>query len=68
MVRKRRYSIPRPSYASYLCLVRRPEPCVMASGHMTHLTWCFSGGWEEALMDPDIDQAEAKLGRGSASP
>lgn len=40
----------------------------MASRHMTHLTWCFSGGWEEALMDPDIDQAEAKLGRGSASP
>ncbi|SDQ12965.1 hypothetical protein [Pseudarthrobacter chlorophenolicus] len=30
---------------------------------MTHLTWVFSDGWEEALMDPDIDQEEAKLGR-----
>ncbi|ACL42067.1 conserved hypothetical protein (plasmid) [Pseudarthrobacter chlorophenolicus A6] len=37
--------------------------CVMASRHMTHLTWVFSDGWEEALMDPDIDQEEAKLGR-----
>jgi hypothetical protein len=37
--------------------------CVMVSRHMTHLTWVFSVGWEEALMDPDIDQEEAKLGR-----
>ncbi|WP_227471723.1 AAA family ATPase [Paenarthrobacter sp. YJN-5] len=37
--------------------------CVMASRHMTHMTWAFTDGWEEALMDPDIDQTEAKLGR-----
>jgi hypothetical protein len=29
---------------------------------MTHLTWVFREGWEDALTDPDIDQAEAVLG------
>jgi hypothetical protein len=37
--------------------------CVMASRHMTHLTWVSDGGWELALMDPDIDQHDAELGR-----
>lgn len=37
--------------------------CVMASRHMTHLTWVTDGGWELALMDPDIDQDDAELGR-----
>lgn len=37
--------------------------CVMASRHMTHLTWVHDGNWETALMDPDIDQEEARLGR-----
>lgn len=37
--------------------------CVMASRHMTHLTWVHDGGWEDALIDPDIDQEEARLGR-----
>lgn len=37
--------------------------CVMASRHMTHLTWVHDGGWEDALIDPDIDQKEATLGR-----
>lgn len=37
--------------------------CVMASRHMTHLTWVTDGGWESALMDPDIDQDDAEVGR-----
>jgi hypothetical protein len=37
--------------------------CVMASRHMTHLTWMHDGGWETALADPSIDQKDAKLGR-----
>ncbi|MCC3299811.1 AAA family ATPase [Arthrobacter caoxuetaonis] len=37
--------------------------CVMASRHMTHLTWVHDGNWETALLDPDIDQDEARLGR-----
>jgi hypothetical protein len=37
--------------------------CVMASRHMSHLTWVSDGGWEEALTDPDIDQHDAELGR-----
>lgn len=37
--------------------------CVMASRHMTHLTWMHDGGWETALSDPSIDQQDAKLGR-----
>lgn len=37
--------------------------CVMASRHMTHLTWMHDGGWEAALNDPSIDQEDAKLGR-----
>ena len=37
--------------------------CVMASRHMTHLTWAWQDGWEDALFDPDIDQDEAALGR-----
>lgn len=37
--------------------------CVMASRHMTHLSWVHDGDWESALMDPDIDQHEARLGR-----
>ncbi|WP_253905200.1 AAA family ATPase [Arthrobacter sp. H14] len=37
--------------------------CVMASRHMTHMTWAHDGGWEDALVDPDIDQHEARLGR-----
>lgn len=37
--------------------------CVMASRHTAHLTWVHDGGWVEALNDPDIDQAEAALGR-----
>jgi hypothetical protein len=32
--------------------------CVMASRHMTHLTWVSDGGWELALMDIDPDEAE----------
>jgi hypothetical protein len=36
--------------------------CVMASRHMTHLTWVHQEGWEDALTDPDIDQTEAMLG------
>ncbi len=30
---------------------------------MTHLTWVSDGGWELALMDPDIDQDGAEKGR-----
>ncbi|QOD05702.1 AAA family ATPase (plasmid) [Pseudarthrobacter sp. BIM B-2242] len=37
--------------------------CVMASRHMSHLTWITDGGWELALLDPDIDPEEAALGR-----
>lgn len=37
--------------------------CVMASRHQTHLTWVHDGDWETALLDPDIDQNEARLGR-----
>jgi hypothetical protein len=37
--------------------------CVMACRHMTHLTWVSDGGWELALMDPDIDPDEAEKGR-----
>lgn len=36
--------------------------CVMASRHMTHLTWVHQEGWEDALTDPDLDQTEAMLG------
>lgn len=37
--------------------------CVMASRHQSSLTWVHDGGWEDALFDPDLDQAEADLGR-----
>lgn len=37
--------------------------CVMASRHMTHLTWMHDGGWESALTDPTINQEDARLGR-----
>lgn len=37
--------------------------CVMASRHMSHLSWVHDGGWEMALLDPDLDQEEAELGR-----
>lgn len=37
--------------------------CVMASRHMSHLTWMYQDGWEDALTDPDIDQGEARVGR-----
>jgi hypothetical protein len=30
---------------------------------MTHLIWVSDGGWELALMDPDIDPDEAGKGR-----
>lgn len=36
--------------------------CVMASRHMSHLTWVHDGGWEAALSGPDVDQREAELG------
>ena len=36
--------------------------CVMASRHMTHLTWIHDGGWEAALSTPEADPAEAALG------
>lgn len=36
--------------------------CVMASRHMTHLTWVHDGGWEAALSVPEADPAEAELG------
>jgi hypothetical protein len=37
--------------------------CVMASRHMTHLTWMHDGGWDAALTDPNINQEDARLGR-----
>ncbi|EMY35655.1 hypothetical protein D477_003133 [Arthrobacter crystallopoietes BAB-32] len=37
--------------------------CVMASRHLTHLSWLFSDNWEEMLNDPDVDKHEAKLAR-----
>lgn len=37
--------------------------CVMASRHMSHLTWCYDSNWEDTLTDPNIDQDEARLGR-----
>jgi hypothetical protein len=37
--------------------------CVMASRHQTFMCFVHDGGWEDALFDPDIDQAEADLGR-----
>lgn len=36
--------------------------CVMASRHMTHLTWVHDGGWEASLSAPEADPAEAELG------
>lgn len=36
--------------------------CVMASRHMSHLTWVHDGAWESALSGPDVDQHEAGLG------
>lgn len=36
--------------------------CVMASRHMTHLTWIHDGGWEAALSAPEADPVEAELG------
>lgn len=37
--------------------------CVMASRHMTSLLWCFEEGWEDALLDPELDQEASTLGR-----
>jgi hypothetical protein len=37
--------------------------CVMASRHMSHMTWVFDENWEDMLTDPNIDQEEARLGK-----
>ena len=36
--------------------------CVMASRHMTHLTWVHSGDWRELIDAQDVEDPTAMIG------